>query len=528
MDAMPRWKWHVLAIVVCNIVGLAATAAAVGGVMAYARAAEHKSGVHILGRTLHLASDLRSLVLFGAVIAALGLVSAACTYFVDRLILMLAQRYHALCAERALMIAADPLTRGWQAIDDEPPRAILSRLVGSTSRVMGLVLRNLLRGILPVLTVMATVAFLFYIDSTLTLVLLPATMLYLFPLYLINRRVTRLQRTYRDLSPQARGEVGRRLRDLLDSGELEHGAESLRVEALRGEASDGARAAFYGRLLADRRVHLLNTAYFIACLVALLIFFGIRARDHNQPWSDLIFYVLALRYAMASLKQATSLMAKFSRFFLEYRSYAGFVTDSARTRERRAAIAANPPALPAVLTLRLGRQALWGAPRTLRLRRPGCVLVLTPASQGFADLEAIIVRIEERLDEGVDIATQAVVVSDADALKDMSPGPTVIMPAGLAARPRGLEWLAAAQRSAQSLVIIVSDHSIEASNVPLPGDSTSVIVMDGFRIVSGGDGAWAANNTGEIDAFLRTEAERSRHRGVDVGDLDDDDDEGEE
>ena len=527
-DALPRWKWLVLAVVVCNIVGLAATVAAVGGVMAYARAAEQRTALQLLGRTYQLGSDWRSLVLFGAVIAALGLVSAACTYIVDRLILLLARRYHALCAERALMIAADPLCCGWQATEDEPPRATLSRLVGGTSRVMGLVLRNLMRGILPVLTVLATVAFLFYIDSTLTLVLLPATLLYLVPLYLINRRVTRLQRTYRDLSPRARSEVSRRLRDLLDSGELERGAESLRIEALRGEASDGARAAFYGRLLADRRVHLLNTAFFIACLVALLIFFGVRARDHARPWSDLIFYLLALRYAMASLKQVTSLSAKFSRFFPEYRSYARFVTESARTRERRAAVAARPPAVPDMMTLRIGRQARWDSTRTLRLRRPGILLALSPAPQGFVDLEAIAVRIEERLQDDVDIATHAAIIIDADALDAIKPAATVLMPARVASRPRGQEWLVAAQRSAHSLAIIVSESPIEAMNAASPAESASVIVLDGFRIVGGGNRAWLAAHAGEIDEFLKAEAERSRGRGADVGDLDDDDDEGEE
>lgn len=528
-DALPRYTSQVAAIVVCNILGLAAAAGAVGGVMAYARAAEHDRPMRILGHAWRIGSDVRSLLLFGAAIATLGIVSAGCTYVVDRLILALARRYHAFCADRAIAIAADPLCRGWQVMLDDPPRSILSRMAGGSSRVMGLVLRDLLRIILPSLTVIAVVAFLFYIDATLTLVLIPATAAYLLPLYAINRRVTRMQREYRDLSPQARSEVGRRLREALQSGQLEQEFESIRRDALHGSAYRGTLAALYGRLLADRRVHLLNAAFFIVCLVALLIFFGIQARDHARPWSDLIFYLLALRYAMTSLKQTTTLGAKFSRFFPEYHAYSEFVVGSARTRERRSLERAKPRELPDQLSLRLGKSGRWNSPRMFRIRLPGTVIVLSPLASGHADLEAMMLRFERRVDEDVDLTTSAAFIANGDGPEEAALGsaPAVALSGPMAARQRTPAALAPILRSNGRLVFIVHDDPASLDTWPLSASiaDAKVLVSDGMRFVAAGDRTWLRDNVAEISAFLEESAERYMRRGGGEDGVDDDEDE---
>lgn len=527
-DALPRYKGPVAAIVACNILGLAATAGAVGGVMAYARAAEHDGPMHVFNSRWHVGSDVRSLLLFGACIAALGMVSAGCTYVVDRLILSLAKRYHVFCADRAVTIAADPLCRGWQAMFDDPPRAILGRMAGGASRMMGLVLRDLLRVILPSLTVIAIIAFLFYIDATLTAVLIPAVALYLLPLYVINRRVTRMQREYRALSPQARSEVGRRLRDALQTGRLPSEVDSIRRDALHGAAYQGALTALYGRLLADRRVHLLNAAFFIVCLVALLIFFGMQAREHARPWSDLIFYLLALRYAMTSLKQTTTLGAKFSRFFPEYHAYSAFVAESERTRERRTAALARPNTLPEGLSLRLGKNARWDSSRMLRMRVPGTLIILTPIAAGHADLEAMLLRLEERAEEDVDLTTHAAFIANGDGPDESNVGDasTIAISGQIAARQRTATNLPNLLSHMNRFVVIVHDDANDIDAWPLSQGmkEAMVLVSDGVRFVAGGDRSWLQANAADVIAFLAETAERLKRRGGDDG-VDDEEDE---
>lgn len=526
-DALPRWKWRVAAIVAGNFLGLAATVGAVGGVMQYARAAEHDHPLRILHFQIALGEGVRPLLLFGAAIAGLGLLAAACTYVTDRLILSLARQYQVACAHRALAIAADPLCRGWQIAGEHSPRAILARLSGGSSRVMGLMLRDLLRIILPTLTFIATVGFLFYVDSTLTLMLLPAAALYLLPLYLINRRVSRLQREYRERSSLARGEMSRRLRELLNSGRLESGVESLQREVFDGPDQRGALAALYGRLLADRRVHLLNASFFILCLVALLIFFGIQARDHARPWSDLIFYVLALRYAMTSLKQTTAMGAKFSRFFPEYSAYATFVINSRRTRIDRTSAITQSKSLPDVLTVRIGKQARWDSPRAIRIRTAQPVIILTAMSPSYADLEALALRMEQRLDEPFDLTTHAAFVAQVDAI-ERAPHDNLtllVIEGSLATRPRVQQWLSA--RRPGELLMLAHDDVAAALELPenLRRPIGAVLICDGFRLVAGGELEWLRDHLEPITRFLHEQAESLRGRGGEDDSLDDDDDE---
>jgi ABC-type multidrug transport system fused ATPase/permease subunit len=498
--------------------------------MSYARAAEHGRPVRILGHGFHIGSDLRSLLVFGAIVAGLGLLSAACTYVTDRLIIALARDYQALCAGRVLAIAGDPLCRGWQASADETPRAIISRLAGSASRAMGLVLRDMLRVILPVLTVVATVGFLFYIDVPMTLLLLPFAAAYMLPLYLINRRVTRLQRQYRELSPRARSEVSRRVRHMLSTGEFEQGTAAAQREAIDGPVYRGSLAALYGRLLADRRVHLLNSAFFVTCLVALLIGFGIEARSHGRAWSDLLFYLLALRFAISSLKQTTSMGAKFSRFFPEYRAYSNFVKDSKHTRERREAALANPQPAADSLALRLGRQTMWNSARAVNVGAGDIAWVFWPFSPGHADLEAVAVRIERRLGDDVDFATRAVFVARAETLDALDRKPNqlssaVFLTGDVAARPRGQRWLEQERRGLRRPVFILhtDPHALLAPEARQPPPA-AVLVMDVSRFIGGGDMNWLRSNAATITAFLTQQAEMSRHRGSGEDSLDDDDD----
>jgi ABC-type multidrug transport system fused ATPase/permease subunit len=538
-DALPRYRGRVALIVLCNFLAIAAAAGALGGVMLYARHAEHGQPITLLGWTMHFSDSLASLAMFGGAIATLGVLSAVCQYATDRLILSTARQYHQTCAERALAIVSDPLCRGWQLLgeDDERPRRLAGRMLGSAARQTAFALRDMLRIMLPILTFAAALAFLVWIDWRLTLGLLPAGLVYLLPLYLINRQVTRRQREYRLRSREARGEVGRRMRERLAGIESRETASSAEAaDPLHGAAYRGALAALYARLLADRRTQMLNTAFFVACLVALLMFFGVQAREHGRPWSDLLFYVLALRFAMTSLRQTTTLIAKFSRFFPEYRAYGSFLAAAEAIRARRAESKLHPQPLPPSLSIRIGKRGLWDSPRALKVAMASqdgetavaaMLWALTPLAPDRADLEALAAALERRIDEGVDLATNALFIARLPAMEEhnaaIDTAPIIFIADNMFRRRPAQAML----ERARGLIVVVGDSVDTARQATGERKADAhVIVVDGQTIVGGGDARWLEANAEAIRAELtRRAAELQRRSGSAAGESDDEVDE---
>jgi ABC-type multidrug transport system fused ATPase/permease subunit len=494
--------------------------------MLYARHAEQGRPVHLFNWTLDLTAwGGGGLFACGAVVALLGLLSAVFQFFTDNLILATARDYHHACAERAMTIIHDPLCRGWQLLghdERETPRQIAARMIGGAARHTALALRDMLRIILPALTFLAAVGFLFWIDLTVTLVVLPIALLYLLPLYLINRQVTHRQKRYRALSRKARSEVSQALRARMLGGPMtspvkQNALESI-LRPLRADSFRGALGALYGRLLADRRTHMLNTSFFVACLVALLVFFGAQSREHGRPWSDLLFYLVALRFAVTSLRQVTTLVGKFSRFFPEYRSYGTFVRQAMSIHERRIAAGQSDAPTPQALTWRIGRKPQWESPRVVRVNRAeGVLWVLTPLPPEFVDLEALAARLEQLNVEEIDLASNAefiVRASDCEARsREIAAAQCLLLPDDVLPRRAVQEALSACQ----GYVVIVSARPDAALlSIQERKECAAVIVLDGGEVLGGGDAAWLKFNIVAIAKELGRRADLSHQVADDL------------
>jgi ABC-type multidrug transport system fused ATPase/permease subunit len=539
-DALPRYRGRVALIALCNVLAVACAAGAVGGVMLYARHAESGQPVRLMRWTIdfsaaHAASGamITQLIICGAIVALLGVLSAVFQYLTDNLILSTARMHQQFCAERAMMIVHDPLCRGWPLLGDETtretPQHLASRMIGSASKQTALALRDMLRILLPALTFAAAVGFLLWVDLRVTGVVLPIALVYLLPLYLINRQVTRRQKMYRAMSREARGDVGRALRGRLRGEAASAGNQEDAAAPLRTDSYRGALRAFYGRLLADRRTHMLNTSFFVACLVVLLMFFGVQAHERGRPWSDLLFYLLALRFAMTALRQVTTLLAKFSRFFPEYRAYGEFVEGAAAIRTRReAGSPAGVAVLPSILTLRIGREPIWESQRVIKLSRGDWLWVLMPLAAEHIDLETLAARLEHWVDEDVDLATSAAIIARSvnidGAATTVATAPMIVINDDVLPR-RGTD---ATLRNVPGLVVVASTRPDAALLTIIErGAASAIMVADGGEVLGGGDAAWLKANMSSITAELSRRADDARHRADERGDdvAEDDEDE---
>jgi hypothetical protein len=179
--------------------------------------------------------------------------------------------------------------------------------------------------------------------------------------------------------------------------------------------------AFYARMIADKRVQFLNTSFFVVCLFALFIFFGMATKLYDRSWSAMLTYLFALRYAISSLRQVSSIFIKFSKFLPEFRAYTELIDAAERLRRRRERAMARGDALPDSLVLRLGEDRRWNSQARLSIRRGDVVWVLVPARPTRFELEALALRLGTKLEGTPDLACHAsfLAVSSLDPEKSL-------------------------------------------------------------------------------------------------------------
>src|SRR5262245_4419253 len=86
LDGWRHFRLRALWIVVCNFIGVMTAASSLGGIVLYANHAERGKPLHVLGRAIHLEGNLTKIMLYGAVVALLGILSGASLYYTEWLI----------------------------------------------------------------------------------------------------------------------------------------------------------------------------------------------------------------------------------------------------------------------------------------------------------------------------------------------------------------------------------------------------------------------------------------------------------
>jgi len=166
-------------------------------------------------------------------------------------------------------------------------------------------------------------------------------------------------------------------------------------------------------MIADKRVQFLNTSFFVICLFALFVFFGLVTRTHQRSWSEMLTYLFALRYAVSSLRQVTGIFIKFSKFLPEYRTYSQFVDHARRLSADRAAHRRDGRPLQGSLTIKLDGDRRWDSHAQIQFDRSTVLWVLTPDRATHFELEAIASRLGRLARPAIDLASQGAFLSRA-------------------------------------------------------------------------------------------------------------------
>lgn len=258
-------------------------------------------------------------------------VSFATKYAGDVRLLRLTGHYELYCIKRAVVTLATygghKRMKKWLSF--------ASKLTGSDARYCGLVMRFLIRLIMPFLTAVISIAGLFYLDMVLTSILALLIAACAPVLYKINVRGAQYSRSM-ELHNRVVGAAKRESAEQL--------AQALRAKT--GHRQDVAltksfkmpppvRAAvesYIGRLKVLEESNLLTGLLMGGSIFAILLYKGLEILGSTHGWALIAVYFIVLRVCLGALVHSASNLTSINRMFPQVNRYSSFVLSAQMLR----------------------------------------------------------------------------------------------------------------------------------------------------------------------------------------------------
>lgn len=249
-----------------------------------------------------------------AVILVVMMAGAALLFWAQWTIInMAAELNHHVRADVALAYGGQlPQDSDWR--DNRSVERALWVLQTRDARRTAIVTRSLLRNTVHLAIVTIGFGALFYLQPRLTLVLAGAMLVALCAYYYVNTISVNATRRYEAVAPGNRRAL-HRVRagfQTLSQPRLDRGGFDA---ALGRDAVAEETEAFRDRFGAQVYSDLLSFALMGVVLAGLIGYMGRQALTGEIPWTQVIAYVLVLRFALAGLRSLLNTFAFFSRFY---------------------------------------------------------------------------------------------------------------------------------------------------------------------------------------------------------------------
>lgn len=378
LDAVRAEPTRVTAVLALNTAGIASAASSMGLVLRYIHWAQKPAPFILGGVTLATAPSAGVTAVIAAAALVMGVGSAALIFAADRALLGLLRRTQRRTMARLLLSFSLPgigtAMLGFEDRLAEAPSPM--DLMNAGGRYVAFALRAVMQLFLPGMTLLVSLSALIGIDVGITVLLAAISVIYLGPLYLINRSVARNHRLYR----KANRRVPRALRDVLSilvgtSGPSRDRALADGEQVLAGPEFGDLQDALFGRMLGARTLSFLNACFLIVFVAVILLAFA--AKKHIS-WPSVLAYMVALRFTWSSVRTVTGLLTSFNQIFVEVERVATFVTLSDRARLAGDRDHGGATTLACENTGRMIRA--WSPPRRVELG-PGAVILALDARQ---------------------------------------------------------------------------------------------------------------------------------------------------
>lgn len=323
--AAKRFRPKIARIVVLDLVSLLGWLAALAGFGRLLRALDSGSQFEVGPLQVSLADGASATFGICGSLAAVGGFGALCHYSARRQSAAVAGGLMLDLRARLLRIVSGAAGQEWRSLVGGAPRKWIRRLTVKPATMAALALWSLLKSLLPFGIVIVTGAYLFLVDSLLSVMLLPLLLPYLFSLSLAYSRVADSRRRYLDVSNRALSEI---IDALSDVASHEHPPESVVEGAkrqLRADEHLESVELFFELRLVVQRVKLINGIFDVVCFAAVLSFFVPLIATTERSWADPLVYVIGLRLMLHAAQKVSGGLAMVSRRLPEIGSLALFL-----------------------------------------------------------------------------------------------------------------------------------------------------------------------------------------------------------
>ncbi len=199
----------------------------------------------------------------------------------------------------------------WLAAVADEPRKKTHRIIKVSVQLTGLVVRRLVRMLVPMLTFLVAFFALLKLDAELLLYLIPFALIYLVLLYFINRSAARNQVKLTTVSESSNKKMSGVIDDMLFQNKSYDNDTVEEIEATDYRFFSLLR---YRRRLAEIHVVWVNSLFLILGSALIVIAYSSFGQAATIDWLHLILFLVALRYAGSGLQEMASATVAFSRF----------------------------------------------------------------------------------------------------------------------------------------------------------------------------------------------------------------------
>ena len=318
-------KLRALLVLALGVAGVSCQVSAFGLAIYYGHLLERGQKFALLTWTLDPRSSVSLLAMFAFGVMLAFLLSALLVYASELLTLDMVARNERRNVERALQLFNRHPTAWPMAEEATYTESGLMRLISGDARMIGRVLRLLLKLIVPMCSLLVAIVLLLITETMLTLLVLALVATASVFLYRISKRGVACTRTLEESTPGAQ----RDKKAVLEWGKgmyvPELGEHNRIAEVVdQGKIAEN-RKAFIGRLATLEHCRLANNVVFAIGLFAIIVVLGGASIRQQAGWGLLVIYLAALRYAMNYLRTTTGLVTSISRFYPLFGRYFHFV-----------------------------------------------------------------------------------------------------------------------------------------------------------------------------------------------------------